>query len=173
MTTGGAPLLLDLKQRLTVDPPENLEHVVARLREIVRAPFDTGRHIETPAASSAHELLRYPVGPMLDETVDRSIVREYARLIPAFEAASVIGEAARYRRSAGEPNATVVQTEYLPPPDTAQPAHYWQEAFREAMKHGPRMVAALLFVVSDEQFSPVAKHAKRRLLDRLAVGGEK
>ena len=173
LATADAPLALDLKQWLKTGQRGEFDYVVQYLRELVHPSPDTEDHTETTAVSYSHLLMRYPPGPMVEDAIDRSIVRQSARLIPTFEAPSVIDEAAHNCRSAGDSDVTVVESVYLPPPDTTQPAHYWQVAFREAKNHGPRMLAALLLVVSDEQFPPEAKRAKARLLARLTHGGEK
>lgn len=124
--------------------------------------------IQQSVAAPAHPLLMYPRGPMVQaHLVKTDLIQDYAKLISPFETKQVIADAIAFRLEAepGNDSITYVQMHHLPPPYNVPQIVFWSDAFVEARKHGPRMLAALLMVVPDDMFGEKAKANRRELLN--------
>jgi len=112
-----------------------------------------------------------PRGPMVKLfLVRRSLIQSYAELIPSQESISVINEAVFIRLSA-DPDATFIQPYHLPVPGIVASIVFWTEAFAEACRHGPRMLAALLLAVKADQFTQSVQEQRTELLQTLKTWG--
>lgn len=120
------------------------------------------------SGNRTHILHEYPKGPSVD-LIDESIVKAYARLISPEHALMYIGKANSLRKEADINNnkVTILQPYTLLTPSHAKPFDFWLDAFREAGLHGPRMLAALLYVLPDDQFTQEARTARKNLLNLL------
>ncbi|HVF56658.1 MAG TPA: toll/interleukin-1 receptor domain-containing protein [Pyrinomonadaceae bacterium] len=123
---------------------------------------------ETP---DAQLLRRFPRGPLVElHHVTHDLVNAYANLLDKDETATMaLMKANRLRLDAdpGDPKVTIIGIQYLPTFGHAGPYGFWHAAFQEACKHGPRMLAALLFAQPDDQFPIAARKDRTRLLSHL------
>lgn len=120
--------------------------------------------------SQIHFLNRYPRGPIVEgHLINEEIVKAYARLIKSKQAMVYIGKANRLRKEADpdDNTVTILEPYTLLSPTESRPYDFWLDAFDEARRHGPRMLAALLHVLSEEQFNLEAKIARQELLNIL------
>ncbi len=103
--------------------------------------------------------------------VSRSVKAAYAASIDSAQANAIVGEANAFRLEAdpADSSVTIIKLGNLPPPLTVGPRVYWEAAFGEACLHGPRMLAALLLVVSDALFPDDARVAREKLLRSLRI----
>jgi TIR domain len=135
-------------------------------REIVG---DDPDFTHSPARHTLHD---FPRGPMVElHRVPNSLVRAYAALHGTRAAAhALVQEANSFRLAAdpGDPSVTVIGLEYLPAFE-AGAFSFWQSAFFEACRHGPRMLAALVLAQPDEQFRPEARRDRAGLLGHLGA----
>jgi hypothetical protein len=101
--------------------------------------------------------------------VSRNIIEAYAAAIRPTDSAFVVSQANAFRSEAdpGDPDVTTIRLINLPPPGTVPPYVFWSDVFSEACLNGPRMLAALLLVVKDTQFSAGTKADRQELLDYL------
>jgi hypothetical protein len=121
-------------------------------------------------AKPVHQLHDFPRGPMVPlHSVKRPLKAAYAEMIDPTEAHAVIGEANALRLEAdpGDRTVTIIKLAKVPPPLFSRTTTFWEAAFAEACLHGPRMLAALLLVVSETQFPDEAKEARAKLLKEL------
>ncbi len=118
----------------------------------------------------SHFLHQFPRGPMVEgHLISEKIIEAYAKLIRPKQAMIYIDKANRMRKDA-DPNddsVTILESYTLLSPTESRPMDFWLDAFHEARLHGPRMLAALLSVLPDEQFNEDAKNAKNQLLENL------
>jgi hypothetical protein len=114
-------------------------------------------------------LHRFPRGPLVRmEKIPREIIEAYAELIRHQEAAEIITDSVRYRLEAdNDERVTYLKMIHLPPTETNSPRDFWTVAFRQAGLHGPRMLGALLLVVSDEPFTKHLKEQRRALMSYM------
>jgi hypothetical protein len=93
----------------------------------------------------------------------------YADLIPVREARQLIDRANALRQDADpeDDTVTLIKQSRLRSPEDNAPIDFWIDAFGEAGKYGPRMLAALLLVLDDAQFDEIATRDRRELLDFL------
>lgn len=114
-----------------------------------------------------HALHEYPRGPLVDlHWLPDSLVDTYTSLLGArTDALAVLNEAIRLRLEA-DADATYIRIGHLPSFDSGAYA-FWQSAFYEACRHGPRMLAALLLAQPDEMFTHEARRDRAKLLERL------
>jgi hypothetical protein len=147
------------------------EQIVAGLNGLPSSR-QSGSHSGPVSVDPNVRLLRsLPRGPMVKPfLVRRSLIQSYAELIPAQESTSIINEAV-YTRLSADPDATFVQPYHLPVPGIVAPIIYWTEAFNEACRHGPRMLAALLLAVKDDQFARPVQEQRTELLQKLNSWG--
>lgn len=119
------------------------------------------------------DVRRYARGPLVKgHWIPRSIEDAYAALAHTkARKEAVIHEAIRIREAAdpGDPHVTTLSLASLPPVEFANAYDFWHEAFQEACKHGPRMLAALLFALPDTQFPTGAQRYRAELLLKLRL----
>ena len=120
---------------------------------------------------STHPLHRIPRGPMVpSHFITHDLLESYADLFdspPTMRTA--LSSAVSMRRQA-DPDASVVRFGDVP-----QPAYgayqFWEAVFFEARKHGPRMVASLLDLTSDDgRLGDRATRDRETLLQYLEKG---
>ena len=143
------------------------EELMALYRLLVTNTTPEKSHKPTTARHYLHD---FPPGPRVPRhLVKRTLIEAYASTIPASRAALVLDEAiaARLEADPYDPQVTYVKHADVLPPETVAPITYWLTVFTEACLQGPRMLAALLTVVDDSQFSADAQESRRRLLDQL------
>lgn len=119
---------------------------------------------------NSHFLHQFPRGPMVEgHLINEKIIEAYAKLIRPKQAMIYIDKANRIRKEAdpSDDSVTILESYTLLSPTEARPMDFWLDAFHEARLHGPRMLAALLNVLPDEQFNEEAKNAKKQLLENL------
>jgi hypothetical protein len=117
-----------------------------------------------------HQLHDYPRFPMVpSHKVPTCIKQAYANFIPVRQARDWIDRANSFREEADPEDTTVtlIKTSHLRSPEDNAPIDFWIDAFNEAGKHGPRMLAALLLVVDDAQFDNEVKQERSKLLKLL------
>jgi hypothetical protein len=109
----------------------------------------------------------FPRGPAVDpDKVGMALIRATARLYPTpIKAQAIVREANRVRLQA-DPKGGMIDEVSLPPP-TAASSDYWFIAFSEACLQGPKMLAALLLVMDDWQFSEALQRERRDIIDYL------
>jgi hypothetical protein len=124
----------------------------------------------TQPLKTRHVLHQYPLSPLVpSHKVSRRIKQMYADLIPVREARQWIDTANSFRQDADPEDSTItlIRQSHLRSPVDNAPIDFWIDAFGEAGRHGPRMLAALLLVLDDAQFDEHAKQDRRRLLEFL------
>lgn len=118
----------------------------------------------------SHTLHDFPTFPMVKgHLVSDKILKECAAIIPPNQARMYV-EMANAKRKEADPNdteVTLIQFYNLPPPETNDPLHFWFNVFTQARLHGPRMLAALLFILPTQMFTQEAKDAVGNLLSQL------
>lgn len=123
------------------------------------------------ATVQVSELLRYPLGPMvpLQETLSAcgTLVRVLRQYGPD-EARQAIADANQARTEAGPPPtaASHIDLSGLPRPEF-NPTGFWHGALGEAGKKSPRMLAALLLVIEDNNLTTVQRQERTHFLRRL------
>src|SRR5262249_26253412 len=123
---------------------------------------------ETPPVD--HVLQQYPRGPLVPpHRVPASIKYAYAEFIRDREARQVINDANLFREEAdpADSSVTIIKPFRLRSPVDNPLIDFWMDAFSEAGKHGPRMMAALLLVVGDAQFPESTKKDRQKFLAYL------
>lgn len=145
---------------------------------VTRAPPQELRPVPVPVPAlppqsekPRHELHAYPRFPMVpSHKISISIKQAYADLIPVREARGLIDQANSFRLEAdpGDATVTLIKQSRLRSPEDNPPIDFWIDAFNEAGKHGPRMLAALLLSIDDAQFDEQAKQSRRELLKFLS-----
>ena len=136
----------------------------------VKNRFKALLNLYNTTPSQKHFLHQFPKGPMVEgHMVNHKIVEAYARTIPQKKAITTIEKANGFRIEAdiGDPETTIIELMDLLSPSETKPFDFWTSTFHEACLNGPRMLAALLYVVRDGQFNTEAKQAKKRLLEYL------
>jgi hypothetical protein len=117
-------------------------------------------------------LRRYPLGPMVRSDV---VIAECRRLIDFFienfrgkDAIDAIGAANKERRDCGPPSGPkgLINFARLPDPFFAN-VLFWQEAFIEAGKKSPRMLAALMRVADEDLLNEEQRRDRAHLLREL------
>lgn len=165
------PYGLRCKHALDVVKEGGLKAVAKKLKDILgpstpgSAPGPNPKHA---VIALKHPLKQYPTGPLVpSELVSAELVQSYAQLIRQFEALQVVADANRFRLEADpdDPEVTIIKEFQLLPVYSVPPYAFWLHAFAEARMHGPRMLAALLMVVPDDQFEPKARMNRRELLE--------
>jgi hypothetical protein len=124
----------------------------------------------TPCNYRQHVLHQYPRCPMVPSyKVSSRLTQMYADLIPVREARQLIDRANALRQDADpeDDTVTLIKQSRLRSPENNAPIDFWIDAFGEAGKYGPRMLAALLLVLDDAQFDEIATRDRRELLDFL------
>jgi hypothetical protein len=86
-----------------------------------------------------------------DSLLIRRLQDYYCQVFPTYSEARLALESAALLRKAVDVDATIVKV-YHVAGEAAPVAAFWADAFREARKHGPRMLAALLIAVPVERF---------------------
>jgi hypothetical protein len=122
------------------------------------------------AAPARHVLHQYPRAPLVpSHKVPSSLKQAYATLVRTREARQVIDDANAFRQEAdpGDASVTLIKQFRLRSPEDNPPLDFWMDAFAEAGKHGPRMLAALVLVVEDGEFPESVKKDRRTLLEYL------
>lgn len=114
---------------------------------------------------------KIPRGPMVkSHLISQDIIQAYADIIPIAGALAYIHSANELRLKAinpGEKNPTTINPGKIPSPLGVPALYFWQATFHEASLHGPRMLAALLYILSDDMFPDRAKVDRQKLLKRL------
>lgn len=157
-----------------IDPPQFNQ----RMNAITKALLDTCTKFEMFSTNeknkrgekTGHFLQAYPRGPMVEgHLIDSRIVESYAKLIRPELALSYINKANQLRKAADplDERATIIEAYTLLSPTNSRPLDFWLDAFHEARLHGPRMLAALLHVLVDDQFPKEIQEARRTLLQQL------
>jgi len=148
--------------------------VAKRLGELLCGVKDVGPLPTQPEAATAarvpHVLHQYPRGPLVpSHKVPLSLKQAYASVIRVLEARQVIDDANSFRQEAdpGDQTVTLLKQFRLRAPENNPPIDFWMDAFTEAAKHGARMLAALVLVLEDDQFSERNRQGRQGLLDYL------
>lgn len=121
-----------------------------------------------PQPAALTELAFGPMVPL--HRLPPELVEAYAaRVRRDSEAQMVLAKANRMRADAEaeEVEGILIQLSVLPNIESAGPLQFWQRAFSEAFKLGPRMVAALLWAQPDDFFPPGARSERAALLEFL------
>ncbi len=163
------PYGIRVKQALDAIKESSLEAVAVKLKAMLGPSTSTYKE---PPTTYEHPLKKYPTHPLVPaEWVSTELVQSYAQIIRQFEALQVITDANRFRREADldDPKATTIKEYQLLPVYSVPPYAFWLNVFYEARLHGPRMLAALLMVVPDDQFEAKARLNRRELLESLLV----
>lgn len=157
-------------QGLFVDAGGDLREVADRLGALAdrlagaAAPSPEGR----PAPAAGHVLLQFPPAPMIQSSdIPYSLKKAYADRIRVREARQVVDDANAFRREADPGTKFIIDHAKLISPEDQSPISYWIDAFGEAGRQGPRMLAALVLVVPDDLFPADARRDRQRLLTYL------
>lgn len=117
---------------------------------------------------SSHVLLSFPGGPLIPlEMVPRSIIEAYASFIKESESKLVVAEANAFRKEASPDTSFIIPLHKILSPDRVSAYDFWMDVFNQARLQGPRMLAALLLTVPDEQFPQKARDARAKFLRQL------
>lgn len=125
-----------------------LIHIVEHVRASARG---TVRWVD----EAPSPLRRYPLGPAVppSETLARSfeLIRAYVIRFRGSRAYEAIARANAARRACGPESSHrgLIESAELPNPDL-DPYGFWQQAFAEAGLKSPRMLAAVLSIVNDD-----------------------
>jgi len=190
------PVLLQRKRDLLTDMPYDLRGIqgieaaacggIAGVADKLRTVLDSvpeagplrGQNAAEPptpgAANVDHVLQRYPRTPLVpSHKVPLSIKQAFASLIRVTESRQLVDDANAFRQEAdpGDAKVTLIQQYRLRSPENNPPIDFWMDAFTEAGKHGPRMLAALVHVFEDDQFPEPAKKDRKALLEFLQNPG--
>jgi len=124
--------------------------------------------VDNEAKIESHTLHQFPRGPLVEyQWIKDELVWAYANsLDDPFKAKKILTKAVQLRLEA-DPNATYIHSGDLPLLANIGPYAYWQAAFHEACRNGPRMLAALLLAQPDDFFEPAARTQRTKLLQRL------
>ena len=145
-----------------------------------RIDYETGLHTllkrlnpeitkEDDYQISKHILDYYPKFPLVEPyDVPRILIEAFSKAIDPTDATLWISETNAFRRSAnpGDDTARFIQLHTLPSAEN-NPFNFWIKVFDQARKIGPKVLAALLITVPDDNFSQQAKDAKSHLLEKL------
>lgn len=148
----------------------DLVGLINQFKKDIYSDMESGSSSINQVEKAVHPLHQYPRGPMVETyKVPNSIKKAYAATISPFNAQSIVSAANAFRMEADpkDRRATVIRPYDLPPPQGIAPYVYWQYVFTEACLHGPRMLAALLLVVPDEQFPEDTRKARLLLLEEI------
>ena len=171
--TEDIPFGIFLKHSLNVQKEGGLEGIAKKL--LLQLQSDSGTaelKVADNERNMEHPLQTFPRGPMVEaELIKRSLIEAYAAFLRPHEFLQVIAEANYFRKQAdpGDEHVTTIQPFHVPPPQTVSALQFWMEVFREARLHGPRMLAALVLVVPEDQFPPNARQARTELLQQIAA----
>ncbi|MGH1388293.1 caspase family protein [Kordia sp.] len=127
------------------------------------------KNIVTPT-SEPHYLHQFPKGPMVEGyMINDKIIETYAKSINQQQSRSYINQANRLRKQADPQNSqtTLINHIELPSPRESNAANYWAHAFHQASLNGPRMLAALLNVLTDDKYDTETLESKNQLLEYL------
>ena len=116
-----------------------------------------------------HFLHQFPRGPMVEgHMIKQEIIEAYAKLIDSGSELLFVNKANQSRMEAdSDDKVRVIQKMNLPAPQHARPLVFWNAVFGQARLNGPRMLAALLHVLPDEQIDEKTKRYRSDLLDKL------
>ncbi len=116
-------------------------------------------------------LRKLPRGPIVPFTlITGNLISAYADTFSLrAKAVMVINKAIQLRRDADPDDSfvTTIEQHFLPNIDAVGSFPFWQPAFEEACKHGPRMVGAMLLAEPDDLFPEAARKDRARLLQYL------
>lgn len=128
---------------------------------------------DSDLAHRAKRLERIPRGPMLrDSPLFHRVERSFCEMFPTYHEARNMLEQAVALRLVDDANATHVKP-YDVMGESGSVAGFWADVFREARKHGPRMVGALLLAVPREKviyLGDSAMNDHENLLANLEIG---
>ncbi len=148
-----------------------VKHVRGLLDEIPgTAPKMERAHAADTVDEPRHVLKTFPRGPFVPpHRVPASITHAFAELIRASEARQLVSTANRFRQEAdaNDRTVTLIQQFRLREPATNAAIDFWTDVFVEAGRHGPRMLAALLLSLEDQEFPDQARQDRHTLLDYL------
>ncbi|MBO9203057.1 MULTISPECIES: toll/interleukin-1 receptor domain-containing protein [Niastella] len=115
-----------------------------------------------------HILLSFPAGPLVPfHMIPRVLIETYSAFIGENESKLVVSEANAFRLEASPDTNFIIPLYKILAPEKVAAFDFWQDVFLYAGLQGPRMVAAILLIVPDDQFSAKAKEARRKLLMQL------
>ena len=163
-------------QGIEVSACGGMDGVASRLRGTLDSLEDVGPiPTEVTPASPApaavrHVLLQYPRAPLVpSHKIPTSVKQAFATLIRPREARQVVDDANAFRQEAdaGDQTVTLIKQFRLRSPEDNAPIDFWIDAFAEAGKHGPRMLAALVLVFEDNSFPDNAERECAALLQFL------
>lgn len=143
------------------------ENACAFALQIINKLHDTT--ISISEIEPKHILYSYPIGPRVDPHVIKTqLIEAFAKNSTGAKALAIIADANSLRREANH-DATIIELFDLPPVGAAAPFGFWAAAFNLATLHGPRMLAAILLVVDDRQFTEEAKEIRLNILKQLRL----
>lgn len=155
------PYGLRLKQGIYLSDDKELLKAAGALLKLQAIEI---RESSENVKNDEHILRNFPRGPIVEGfRIPRSIIRAYASNIRSFEAYKVIDEANAFRREVDN-NCTIIEHADLPPANSVRPYEFWLDVFSEACLHGPRMLAAILLTVPDDQFPGKTREAREELI---------
>jgi hypothetical protein len=129
--------------------------------------FEVG-DADNPVSDNLH---MFPRGPMVKlYLITDALVNAFAESAATqAKATALIHKSIRLRLEADPDDArvTTIALAGLPSFNHAGAYDFWQEALFEACKHGPRMLAALLFSQPDDLFPPLARTDRAKLIQHL------
>jgi len=99
--------------------------------------------------------------------IPQPLIEAFASLIRAQESRLVVAEANAFRKEANPDTNFIIPLHRVLSPDTVSAYDFWMDVFDQARLQGPRMLAALLKVVPDDQFPQKARDAREKLLRLL------
>lgn len=159
---------LRLVQGIHIASTDNVENLVSRLDDILKVLKNGDQPSIAPARNDIHILHAYPTGPLVPpEMISRTIIESYSRLIRQSEAKLIVSEANAFRIEADPGVTYIIHLHKATPPDKVSAFDFWMEIFDYARLQGPRMLAALLLTIPDDQFDTRAKIARTKLLAQL------
>lgn len=157
-----------LLQGLDLTSIGSIENLAILLCDTAQQFKSEGEKVFSSNKETEHELLSYPTGPLVErEMIPRVIIEIYSTFIRESEAKLVIAEANSFRQEANSGTKFIIPFHKVPPPDKIPAFNFWLDVFDYARLQGPRMLAALLLVVPDDQFDVKAKSARMKLLEAL------
>ncbi len=116
-----------------------------------------------------HILHLFPRGPSVESFIVKiPLIEAYAANIKPVRAMAVVRSANALRKEA-DPNATIIEDFDLPPVMNVNPFVFWDDVFNEARLNGPRMLAAILLVIKDDQFPEEVKKIRLDILEHLRL----
>lgn len=153
---------------------EQFNKIVGLLENLLRKNTvdENGKTVnnEIKVDTAKYILSSYPTYPLVKpEDVSDRIIEMVSESVPIDDAAAIISQANRFRKDAnpGDEGVTVIRQNRLPAIHHTNSLVYWRRAFDEAKLNGPRMLAALLLTIPDNNFTSDARREKYQLLDLL------